>query len=695
MNEKSQSYSPNTQTYVEPWVIELANVCKDELFQNDTLKNDSPYLFVPSSGPDTSSQHSLSSYSSDSAHTELLKWVVKCVSERTVQNPEQFTSVDCILYKLLGAFLHLSHPHLAQICGNLIVHLEEKREVLSSEILSNEKLSNEIPSIDALLLLANYFEDKGMYLRAVQNFQKIKKIDESRGKSTSRSKGKYHSESYNRIGLIFMKLDQHDQALMNFQLALKSDPYLTQAILNMGVAYQHLGKLDQATECFERVLKDEPGNAFAHYNLGVSRFSYGIVDKAEDALERALELNPSWADALYNLGVIKSELKDYSVALNLYKRVTYCNPTHLLAHYNSGVCYFELLRYEQAIKSYSAALQCDPQHVRTHWNIAHCYLITGDLANGFKHYEWRWRHNQLENKQKQRTFEQPLWIGQSIPPPAVLLIHAEQGFGDTLQFIRYVDGLVNKGLKIIVEVQPALKSLIKSSLPEIGIFARGEQLPDFDFHSPLMSLPLALGLTSIAQVTSPSAGVPIPYLRVDQNLSIYWGQRLDALLKTKRKRIGLIWSSGYRPDQVDTWERNKERNIDLKLFKALSELPVDVVSLQIGEIPRKERESLPKEDHFLMLDLSQEIKDFSDTAAIAQHLDLIISVDTSTAHLCAGLGLNTWILIKANACWRWFLDTDTSPWYPSAKVFRQKNQGDWQEVTQRVIHLLGEELNQF
>ncbi len=660
MNEKSQTYSTNTQIYDEPWpwVTELAIECKDELFQNDTLKTNFPNLFEPSGGFDTSLQPS------DAAHTELFRWA----KERYTQSPQKFSSIYTLLYNMLGAFLQISHPNLAQICSNLIEHHSEPNQVFVSK---------------ALLLLANYFEDRGLYLRAVQNFQKLKEIGKSPG------------ESYNRIGLIFMKLDQHDQALMNFKLALKSVPDLTQAILNMGVAYQHLGKLDQAAECFDRALKNEPDSAFAHYNLGVSRFSCGMVDKAADALERALELNPNWADALYNLGVVKSELKDYEAALNLYKRVTDCDPTHLLAHYNSGVCHFELLRYEHAIKSYSAALRCDPQHVRTHWNIAHCYLITGDLASGFKHYEWRWRHNQLENNQKQRTFEQPLWIGQPVSTSAVLLVHAEQGFGDTLQFIRYVGDLINKGLNIIVEVQPALKSLIKSSLADLSVFARGEQLTHFDFHCPLMSLPLALGLTSIAQPPPTSAAGRKPYLRIDQNLSNYWGQRLDELLTSKRKRIGLVWSSGYRPDQVDTWERNKERNIDLKLFKALSQLPVDVVSLQIGEIPRKEWESLPKEEQFMMFDLSQEIKDFSDTAAIAQNLDLVITVDTSTAHLCAGLGLDTWILIKANACWRWFLDTDVSPWYPSAKVFRQKKQGDWQEVTQRVISLLKEKFNKY
>ncbi len=686
MDETTEPYDLDDLKSVEPVFLELAARFVGEIEGKDTLKTLIPKIRGHSQG--------LELHSSDAEilQAELILWVDKSLPRA----PKGITQRELLLYKLIAPFNELSFPGLAQVCCSLLFKQanqvgEEKGRQEPDEALGTK----------ALLLMARIYETRGLHIQAVQSYQKLAGL------------GYKPWSMLNHIGLIFMDLKEYGQALINFQLAAKSRPLFGKAILNMGVTHQHLGNVSSAVQCFVRGISIDPQNAFAYYNLGISQFSNANVLESIKALEKAFYLRPDWTDALYNLGVAKSQIKDYFAARSCYESVTALDPTHLLAYYNLGVCSFELLGYEQAVRYYEIALRIDPDHVRSHWNIAHSYLILGDMRKGLVHYEWRWKHHEEQNQQKQRTFNQPLWTGEPIGAGEVLLIHAEQGFGDTLQFIRYANALIEKRINIIIEVQPALKSLIKSSFPQVQVFSRGERLAHFDAHCPLMSLPLALGVSSVSDIDKYSS----IYLKVDEELKLEWKLRIEGYLgkvsdhkdpqvqntqtpqelssKTspalKRLRVGLIWSSGYRPDQEDTWERNKERNVALHLFKEIDKLYIDLVSLQIGEIPNRELQALQGAGKSpTLLDLSHEISDFADTAAIAQNLDLIISVDTATAHLCAAFGLKTWILLKTNACWRWFLNTERSPWYPSAKLFRQTTQHQWSDVTQEVIKALEE-----
>ena len=677
MDETSQPYDLDPLTSVDQVFLKLAAQCLDQLCEKDTLKTLFPQIRGHLEGLETLSEDI------EILQAELIRWVDKSLPNA----PTGITEREHLLYELIVPFNELNFHALAQVCCSLLLNSTNPVKELGHK---------------ALLVMAHFYKTRGLFLKAVQSYQLLKEL------------GYKPWSMLNQIGLIFMDLKEYRQALINFQLAAKSDPLFGKTILNMGVAHQHLGEIEEAINFFIKGITVDPQNAFAYYNLGISQFSCTKVPEAIQALEKAFYLKPDWADALYNLGVAKSHLKDYFVAHSCYEFVTALDPAHLLAYYNLGVCNFELLNYEQATHYYEKAIKIDPTHVRSHWNIAHCYLTLGDIRNGLIHYEWRWRHHEDQNHQKQRTFTQPLWLGEPLAQGSVLLIHAEQGFGDTLQFIRYATALIEKKISIIIEVQPALKSLMKSSFAQVPVFSRGETLAHFDAHCPLMSLPLALGVSSISDIYKDSTS----YLKVDEELQIKWGLRIDDYLRigsdnkylnpqssqelsykqtsvSKRLRVGLIWSSGFRPDQEDTWERNKERNIALDLFKELDELSIDLVSLQIGEIPNRELQRMRIEGTCPnLLDLSREIKDFADTAAVAENLDLIISVDTAAAHLCAALGLNTWILLKTNACWRWFLSTERSPWYPSARLFRQTTQNQWAGVTQQVVKALREILTE-
>lgn len=618
----------------------------------------------------------------------LSNWIHQIVEKPCLQRktPGKF------LLDLAKSFERLHYPLMAKICCELIAKsYQNEREVLR----------------DAYIYLAEQLETQGEPLQAVHTYQKLNELDLDK------------HIAFNRIGLVFLSIHEFEQALINFERSLQIDPNYLQAQINMGVAHQSKGRYPKAIQCFEAVISKDPLQVNAYYNLGIAYFCTQSYALSLESLNNALKLNPLLLDAHYNKGVVYSQLKNHPLAIECYNRVIVSDPQYVLAHYNLGVCYFELLDYAQALLCYAKALEIDPDHIRSHWNLAHCYLILGNLEKGLRHYEWRWRHNELQNNQKQREFVKPLWMGQSTLTGKSILLHAEQGFGDTLQFIRYAIHLGQSAAKVIIEVQPALKSLIAmsfqgkealgrsgesgKSVADWSVIARGEEIPPYDFHCPLMSLPLALGFKSV----SDCLGTLPPYLRVDDALKELWAYKLEFLLQQKkprdplensrlpipdlqdsatdvtsvrrRPRIGLVWSSGYREDQSETWEINKERNLDLSGLEELLRLPFDWVSLQIGKIPNQELQDLNQSGWRGrgLLDLSTEIKSFADTAAIAQNLDLIITVDTSTAHLCGALGLKTWVLLKSNACWRWFLQTEQSPFYPSTRLLRQTQKGDW------------------
>ena len=640
---------------------------------------------------------------SDNSKINLIKQSLNLwLDDYSKSHTEQPNSATETLFQLAKELESLHYPLIMRVCCQLILDSYQDQ----SEWISQ-----------TCIILAEHYEKLDQHLASIQVYQKLIELDLD------------SHIAYNRIGLIFMSKNENMQALMYFQRSLDKNSKFLQARINMGVAYQNQGQYKEAIRSFESVIEQDPSQLNAYYNLGIASFTIRDFESSIHALRSAIHLNPALLDAHYNLGVVYSELKQFRIALGCYKLVIDLNPNYLLAHYNSGVCYFELLEYAQAIQSYQIAISIDPDHIRSHWNIAHCHLILGELSTGFQEYEWRWKHNELQNNQSQRKFNRPLWLGEFPLDGKRILLHAEQGLGDTIQFIRFATALSKSNNALIIEVQPALKSLIEMSIKafkiantsnmEITVLARGEELPPYDLHCPLMSLPLAMGVSNLPSLTKYAQ----TYLSVDPELRLHWSKKLDALIVAntlnrspvnshdsysvnlsrdvtstpRRLRIGLIWSSGYRDDQKETWEINKQRNINLKELELLFKLPIDWVSLQIGKIPIQELRDLNQTGwHGTgLLDLSHEIRNFADTAAIAQNLDLIISVDTSTAHLCGALGLRTLILLKKNSCWRWFLETESSPWYPNSHLLRQTNNGDWTNVLRQLEMKLKELLNQF
>ena len=329
-----------------------------------------------------------------------------------------------------------------------------------------------------------------------------------------------------------------------------------------------------------------------------------------------------------------------------------------------------LRRYHDALVSYARALEIDPEHAEARWNDALCRLLLGDFDAGWRQYEARWDSQRLDVPR--RVFPQALWLGADDVRGKRLLIHAEQGFGDTLQFCRYVALLAGNGAEIIVEVQPELKNLLRSLAGVDQLLAQGEALPPFDLQCPMLSLPLA------CHTTLQSIPAVVPYLHAEPARLEYWQAQLGGQALSI-PRIGLAW----RGNAV---QRNDPRSLPFATITPLLTAPARFASLHI-EIHDDDAAALAACDAVQFF--GPQLKDFSDTAALIASLDLVITVDTAIAHLAGALGKPVWILLPFNADWRWLTDRSDSPWYPSARLFRQTASGDWPGV----ITVVAEELS--
>jgi Tfp pilus assembly protein PilF len=472
------------------------------------------------------------------------------------------------------------------------------------------------------------------------------------------------------LGLKFNALNQHQKALDSFDLAIQLRPDFFEAHGNRGAMLAVLGRHDDAIESYRKAITIRPDFADAHCNLGSALTHLQRYEEALTSLDRAIALRPEYGDALYNRGNALKPLQRYEEALASYDRVIALQPNHADAHNNRGQVLRELERYEEALASYDRALALRPGHVMAHCNAAALRLLTGDFERGWAHYEWRWLKKSVIPTQ--RNFSQPAWNGGDPIAGKTILIHSEQGLGDTVQFCRYVPLVAARGARVIFEVQKPLQSVM-ASFGGVQVVPKGGSLPAFDLHCPLVSLPHTFG-TRLETIPSTTR-----YLSAPTEHMTRWQSRLEG---KPRPRIGLVWSGN--PGH----ERDRERSIGLRGFVPLLHgVGADVTFVSLQKDVRTEDAALLKERADI-LDYGNAIVDFSDTAALISQLDLVISVDTSVAHLAGALGKPVWILLTYFPDWRWLLSRDDSPWYPSARLFRQDHSRTWDGVIARVCQAL-------
>ncbi len=437
-----------------------------------------------------------------------------------------------------------------------------------------------------------------------------------------------NASAYNHIGQILVARGNLEEGIAYYRQAIQLQPDFAEATNNLGMALAQQQDFSAAIDCFHQALANKPHSPEIHNNLGNTLQIQGHLENAIDTYQKALELHPQFEDAWVNLG-------------NTYKQ-----QLHLAA----------------ARESYAKALQLNPNHPRAHVGLALIYLMQGNWSDGFAEYEWRGQlpanplyHRATDKKNSSAS----LWDGSPLAG-RTLFVYPEQGLGDTIQFVRYIPILAQQGADLIFECPEPLQRLFSGLQAYATLITPEDELPDFDLYVPLMGLPHRLGTTLD---TVPNT---VPYLE-PPSLSV------DASFPANQLKVGMVWAGN--PDNP----LEKRRSVALEDFLALADLPeIALYSLQTGE-PAQQVAGILE-----ITDLGSQLADFADTAAAIAQLDLVISIDTAVAHLAGALGKPVWLLLPFAADWRWLVGREDSPWYPTMRLFRQPEPGDWESVWQQV-----------
>ncbi len=474
-----------------------------------------------------------------------------------------------------------------------------------------------------------------------------------------------HPVALNNQGNALIELKRPAEALVTLERAQILSPDDINIMASAGRALQELGRLEPALASYDRVLAHDPDHVESLTNRGHALAGLGRLDEALASLDRALALRPGFPEGLSNRGNVLRALNRYDEAMADYRQALAIRPDSVVALNNLGVTFNGLNRCEEALAKFDQALTLQPDHAEVHFNRSLILMTAGALREGFTEYEWRWR--QQSWIERRRNFPQPLWLGEQPLAGKTILLYAEQGFGDALQFVRYAPLVARRGARVILEVHPPLKALLAGIEGMAAVLGEGEPLPDFDLQCPLMSLPRAFGT---ALDTIPAE---IPYLRAPSDRLPKWRARLG---EPQRVRVGIVWEGSA------AHKNNRNRSIAFERFAALLSVPdVEFVCLQKNTAPA-ESATLRALGNVSMI--GDELVDFADTAAVVGLLDLVVSVDTSVVHLAGALGTPVWVLLPFSPDFRWLLEREDTPWYPGARLFRQPRLGDWESVLGRV-----------
>jgi len=481
-----------------------------------------------------------------------------------------------------------------------------------------------------------------------------------------------YADAYSNRGDVLNALKRFEEALVSCDLAIRLRPDHADAHANRGSALHGLKRYAEALSACDRALALRADFAAAYCNRGNALHELEHYEEALASYDRAIALRADFAAAHCDRGNTLQELRRHAEAVIAYDCALALQPDFADACYNRGNALDALKRFEEALDSYGRATALRPDFADAHFNAALVRLATGDLARGWEKYEWRWRTTQIGNSK--RTFAPPLWTGAQPVAGKTILLHAEQGLGDTLQFCRYAPLVADRGARVVLEVPAALTALSRTLRGAIEVIAMGDPLPDFDLQCPLLSLPLAFGTTL---ETIPAQ---LPYLAASEVKVAAWRGRLGT---HDRPRIGLVWAGNPRKELPGSNRIDRQRSLAFeRLAPLLGVENCAFYSLQKGDDAiRQLRDSALCGR---VVDWTDDLHDFSDTAALVENLDLVISVDTSVAHLVGALGKPLWLLNRDNTCWRWLHDREDSPWYPSVRQFRQDDSRDWDRVIAQV-----------
>lgn len=477
---------------------------------------------------------------------------------------------------------------------------------------------------------------------------------------------------YNNIGMVFENTGDYNKAITAYKNAVRINPNFAKAVNNIGVVLYKQKKYNESADIFQIALNVDPNYIEVYSNMGAALNKAKRYDESIKALETAIKKMPNHSGAYTNLGNVYNKLYEYKKAAKYHEKSIQLDPMGFNAYSNVGTSYKNLGFTQKAIESYKKAIELKPDFENAHFDLSTVYLSQGDFVNGLPEYEWRFKKEEMKSHiiKHKHIFSHPMMKkGQNIEEKTVL-IHSEQGFGDSIMYARFLPKLKNLGCKIVVECRDELKTLFET-IDCIDIVVGRDELktPFFDFHIPIMSLPYILDVKNFEDF-------PVkPYFKVNNDDSLK--------LESKKIKIGLCWSASA------TGESYEGKVFDLINFEPLIKNPkIQIYSLQVGYGSEQIKENGYENE---IIDLTEKLIDFSKTASLMQELDLVISSDTSVAHLAGAIGVKTYTLLQKYPDWRWLNKGEISYLYPSMKLIRQKQNRVWKPVFQSLFAKMNKE----
>jgi tetratricopeptide (TPR) repeat protein len=548
--------------------------------------------------------------------------------------------------------LDAGHADTLHLMGLLSLHAKQ----YAAAIEWIERANRASPATDYLASLGTALEQQGLHEEALKAFDKAVQIRPD------------DTELWTRVANVLVLLQRRDDAIPVYEHALKLDPRYWYAAYNYAVLLLQSERFEEALIKLNLCHAEKPDHAATLNGRGTALHRLNRFEEALSDNRQAHALDPTNADICNDVGAALQKLGRHEEAIEWFDRALGLRPNFVWALNNKALTLGELHKFDEAFALYRHLKTIEPENAETDWNVALIHLLNGDFESGWQGREIRWKIPSHPGTAGYPKFPQPIWLGEENIEGKTILVCADEGLGDTIQFVRYASMLNALGARVILLPQESLYPLL-SELPGVSqcLPNLSNGLPAFDFHCPITSLPLAFR-TTLETIPVPASLLPVPM----EDRRQVWKDRLG---HDGRLRVGLVWSGNPKH------KNDRNRSIPLRMFSSI--LDADAVFVGLQKDPRPDDAAVLRERTDI-IDLSAHLTDFSETAALVSCLDLVITVDTSVAHLAGALGCPTWILLPHTPDWRWLLNRDDSPWYPTIRLFRQTETRDYASVLDRV-----------